>query len=62
LQSCGGPYIRNSLIPARNAFPDHYVALTGLQQQHERFAAATWDNNLRLQQYEEAFTDKCILG
>jgi hypothetical protein len=40
---------------------DHYVALLQLQEQHETFAQ-TWDNNLRLQRFEEAFTDKCILG
>ncbi len=40
---------------------DHYVALLELQKQHEKFAE-TWDKNLRLQGYEEAFTDKCILG
>lgn len=40
---------------------DHYVALLQLQEQHESFAK-TWDNNLRLQGFEEAFTDKCILG
>jgi hypothetical protein len=40
---------------------DHYVALLELHKQHEKFAT-TWDNNLRLQGYLEAFTDKCILG
>ena len=39
----------------------HYVALSQLQEQHERFAQ-TWDNTLRLQGFLEAFTDKCILG
>jgi hypothetical protein len=40
---------------------DHYVSLLELHKQHEKFAA-TWDNNLRLQGYINAFTDKCILG
>lgn len=38
-----------------------YVALLQLQEQHEKFAR-TWDNNLRLQGFLEAFTDSCILG
>ena len=46
---------------SRNIIRDHYMALLQLQEQHEKFAK-TWDNNLRLQGYEEAFTDKCILG
>jgi len=46
---------------SRAVIRDHYVALTELHKQHERFAAI-WDNNLHLQGYEEAFTDKCILG
>ena len=40
---------------------DHYVALRELHTQHEKFAA-TWDNNLRVQGFLEAFTDRCILG
>jgi len=32
-----------------------------LHEQHKRFAE-TWDNNLRLQGFAEAFTDKCIRG
>ncbi|MEZ2347030.1 hypothetical protein [Terriglobus sp. RCC_193] len=58
-------YWRNDYVAveqvSRAIIRDHYVALTALQKQHEKFAE-TWDNNLRLQQYEEAFTDKCILG
>ena len=58
-------YWRNDYVAveqvSRAIIRDHYVALTALQEQHERFAK-TWDNNLRLQQYEEAFMDKCILG
>ncbi|RXH56706.1 DUF6908 domain-containing protein [Granulicella sibirica] len=46
---------------SRAIIPGHYVALLELQMQHETFAEL-WDNNLRLQGYEEAFTDKCILG
>jgi hypothetical protein len=40
---------------------NHYVALLELQKRHESFAA-TWDNNLRLQGFVEAFTDSSILG
>ena len=58
-------YWRNDYVAveqvSRAVVNDHYVALLQLQEQHEKFAR-TWDNNLRLQQYEEAFTDKCILG
>jgi hypothetical protein len=39
----------------------HYVALLQLQEDHEEFAK-TWDKNLRLQGFLEAFTDNCILG
>jgi hypothetical protein len=46
---------------SRAVVNDHYIALLQLQEQHESFAK-TWDNNLRLQGFEEAFTDKCILG
>lgn len=66
----GGPHLipyywRNDYVAveqwSRNIIRDHYVALLELQKQHEKFAEA-WDNNLRLQGYEAAFTDKCILG
>jgi hypothetical protein len=46
---------------SRNIIRDHYVFLTELHKQHEKFAAK-WDNNLRLQGFAEVFTDKCILG
>jgi hypothetical protein len=58
-------YWRNDYVAveqvSRAIVNDHYLALLQLQTQHEKFAAM-WDNNLRLQQYEEAFTDKGILG
>jgi hypothetical protein len=58
-------YWRNDYVAveqwSRNIIRDHYVALLELQKQHEKFAE-TWDNNLRWQGYEAAFTDKCILG
>ena len=58
-------YWRNDYVAveqvSRAIIRDHYVALLELGKQHEKFAA-TWDNNLRLQGYEEAFTDKCILS
>ncbi|HEY1500922.1 MAG TPA: hypothetical protein VGF88_15195 [Acidobacteriaceae bacterium] len=39
---------------SRNIVRDHYVHLIQLHEQHQRFAA-TWDNNLRLQGFAEAF-------
>jgi hypothetical protein len=58
-------YWRNDYVSieqvCRAIVDDHYVALLQLQEQHEMFAR-TWDNNLRLQGYEEAFSDKCIVG
>jgi hypothetical protein len=58
-------YWRNDYVAVEQVYRaivnDRYVALLQLQTQHEKFAA-TWDNNVRLQQYEEAFTDKGILG
>ena len=38
-----------------------YCYHTQLHAQHERFAK-TWDNNLRQQGFDKAFTDKCIVG
>jgi hypothetical protein len=46
---------------SRDIVRGHYVALPDLHKQHERFAAV-WDNNLRLQGFEEAFTDAAIRG
>jgi hypothetical protein len=58
-------YWRNDYVAveqwSRNIIRDHYVALLQLQEQHEKFAEL-WDKNLRSQGYEDAFTDKCILG
>ena len=39
----------------------HYVTLSQLHEQHQRFAAA-WDRNLDLQGFGEAFTDTAIRG
>jgi len=39
---------------SRNIVRDHYVYLFALHEQHVRFAK-TWDNNLRLQRFVEAF-------
>jgi hypothetical protein len=59
----GGPhlsafYYRNDYMGveqwSRNIVRDHYVQLVELHKQHERFAK-TWDNNLRLQGFAEAF-------
>ena len=38
-----------------------YCAVPDFHAQHKEFAR-TWDNNLKLQGFEEAFTDKCIRG
>jgi hypothetical protein len=46
---------------SRNIVRGNYVHLIALHEQHQRFAT-TWDNNLRLQGFAEAFTDKCIRG
>jgi hypothetical protein len=44
---------------SRAIVDDHYVLLTALHAQHERFAA-TWDTDLRLQQFVEAFTSASV--
>jgi hypothetical protein len=58
-------YWRNDYVAveqwSRNILGDRYVFLFKLHRQHEQFATA-WDNNLRVQGFTEAFTDKCILG
>lgn len=58
-------YWRNDYVAveqvSRAIIRENYVALVQLQKQHEKFAE-TWDKNLRLQGFEEAFTDKCVLG
>jgi hypothetical protein len=58
-------YYRNDYVGveqwSRDIVDGHYVALLDLHRQHERFAAV-WDNNLRLQGFEEAFTDAAIRG
>jgi hypothetical protein len=51
-------YYRNDYLGveqwSRTIVRDHYVYLTSLHEQHERFAKQ-WDNNLRLQGFAEAF-------
>ncbi len=51
-------YYRNDYMGveqwSRNIVRDHYVHLVELHKQQERFAK-TWDNNLRLQGFVEAF-------
>ncbi len=58
-------YYRNDYVGveqwSRNIVRGNYVHLIALHEQHQRFAK-TWDNNLRLQGFAEAFTDKCIRG
>jgi len=59
----GGPHLsafywRNDYVAieqwSRNVIRDRYVHLAQLHEQHQRFAV-TWDNNLRLQGFAEAF-------
>ncbi|MEI9980300.1 MAG: hypothetical protein WDN23_15110 [Edaphobacter sp.] len=66
----GGPhlnpwYYRNDYVAveqfSRNIVRDHYVHLIQVHEQHVRFAKS-WDNNLRLQGFADAFTDKSIRG
>jgi hypothetical protein len=51
-------YYRNDYVGveqwSRNIVSDQYVSLEMLHKQHARFAK-TWDNNLRLQGFAEAF-------
>ena len=58
-------YWRNDYVSVeqwrRNIVRDHYVNLVALHQQHLRFAQ-TWDANLRMQGFAEAFSDKSIRG
>jgi hypothetical protein len=59
-------YYRNDFVGveqwSRNIVRDHYVCLESLHKQHERFAM-TWDNNLRLQGFAEAFNlDRHVRG
>ena len=58
-------YWRNDYVAveqwSRNIVRDHYVCLVQLHEQHVRFAK-TWDANLALQGFAEAFTDKSIRG
>jgi len=58
-------YWRNDYVAveqwSRNIIRDQYVCLVQLHEQHVRFAK-TWDANLALQGFAEAFTDKSIRG
>ena len=63
LDSTVGPqlnpyYYRNDYVGveqwSRNIVRSHYVHLVQLHAQHQRFAK-TWDNNLQMQGYAEAF-------
>ena len=46
---------------SRSIVRGHYVVLLDMHAQHEHFAAE-WDENLQLQGFEKAFTDKSIHG
>jgi len=46
---------------SRSIVHGHYVALIELHRQHQQFALQ-WDNNLRMQGFLEAFSDKSIRG
>ena len=58
-------YFRNDYLGveqwSRDIVRGNSVHLIALHEQHQRFAK-TWDNNLRLQGFAEAFTNKCIRG
>ena len=58
-------YYRNDYVGveqwSRNLVRGHYVQLAELHKQHERFAH-TWDNNLRLQNFADAFDARHIRG
>jgi len=58
-------YWRNDYVAveqwSRNVIRGHYIHLIPLHERHQRFAQ-TWDNNLHLQGFLEAFTDKSIRG
>ena len=65
-KACLDPfYWRNDYLGveqwSRNLIRDHYVCLLELHKQHEQFAEI-WNDNLRLQGFVEAFTDKSIRG
>jgi hypothetical protein len=51
-------YYRNDYVGveqwSRNTIRGHYVVLANLHQQHQHFAR-TWDDNLRLQGFAEAY-------
>jgi hypothetical protein len=70
LGSAGGAYLdpfywRNDYVAveqwSRNILRDRYVCLAELHQQHVDFAK-TWDTNLAMQGFAEAFTDQSIRG
>jgi len=54
-------YYRNDYLGveqwSRTIVRDHYVYLTSLHDQHERFAKQ-WNNNLRLQGFAEVFVQQ----
>jgi hypothetical protein len=58
-------YWRNDYVAveqwSRNIVRDRYVCLVQLHEQHLQFAKS-WDANLALQGFAEAFTDKSIRG
>jgi hypothetical protein len=58
-------YWRNDYVGierwSRSTVRGNYVALLDMHTQHEHFAAE-WDENLKLQGFEKAFTDKSIRG
>jgi hypothetical protein len=58
-------YWRNDYLGAeqfsRSIVRCEYVALLALHRQHQQFALQ-WDNNLRMQGFLEAFSDKSIRG
>lgn len=58
-------YYRNDYFAreqwSRNVVRGQYVSIASLHEQQQHFAEI-WDDNLRLQGFAEAFTDRHILG
>ena len=58
-------YWRNDYVGvercSRSIVRGSYFVLLNMHEQHEHFAAE-WDENLKLQGFEKAFTDSSILG
>ncbi|MDE1155331.1 MAG: hypothetical protein PW735_06315 [Acidobacteriaceae bacterium] len=58
-------YFRNDYFAreqwSRNIVRGQYVCVPSIHEDQQDFAES-WDNNLRMQGFLEAFTDKCVRG